>query len=71
MSEHEEWFVVTIVRNEPGVTLQDLWERYRDHGGLEDARAAGDILRLIEQGYITATVNITEKGKEYLAEENR
>ena len=66
MRDQDVWFIVKLVSNEPDIELQSLLERYRNHGGLSDERAAGDILEVIAQGYIAVPVTITEAGKEYL-----
>ena len=66
MLSHDMWFIVTLTKEEPDISLRCLWERYRDHGGLSDERAAGDILRVIELGYIAGSVKLTEAGAAYL-----
>lgn len=68
MPDDKTWFIVKLVSCEPGIELQNLWERYRNRHGLSGERAAGDILELVEQGYITASVKVTDKGNEYLSQ---
>jgi hypothetical protein len=66
MLDHDKWFILRIMKNQPDTNLATLWETHRDHGGLSNDRAAGDIMHLIETEDISVTMQLTDKGKEYL-----
>jgi hypothetical protein len=66
MRDQDVWFIVKLVSSEPGIDVQSLRERYRNHGGLSDEQAANDILEVMAMGYIAGSVRLTEAGGEYL-----
>ncbi len=71
MPQENEWFIVKLVSCRPGIALDDLWTRYRKHYALPYDQAAGDLLRLVESGLITASMHVTEAGTAYLAGRQR
>ena len=71
MSHENEWFLVKLVSCNPNIALQTLWQRYRKHYDLPYEQAAGDILRLVEKGLLTACMHVTDAGKEYLTGRQR